>query len=466
MLHQGSTDVVVIGAGVAGLVAATRASELGRNVVVLERGSEEDYMCNSRLTGGVFHIGMDDILKDPADAHAVIEAATEGKADPALASALSKNGRRAVDWLRTQGVRFIKGPTPGMSVILSPPKLARLGLNWKGRAGDVLLHTLATRIGEKGGSVLRGIRARRLIMREGRCVGVEADGRNGSMEFQASAVIIADGGFQANPDLVRRYISPAPEKVHQRNAKSGLGDGLIMAEQVGAKLVGLDRFYGHILHRSARQNDNLWPYPMMDVIATAGVAVDNNGLRFDDEGIGGIYLSNKIAQLNDPLSVTLIFDEAIWNGPAKDWVLPPNPNLEMAKGEIFKVGSLQELAVAIGVPADNLMATISAYNAAIDEGRTAQMVPPRSTDKYRPMPIRTAPFRAVPVCAGITYTMGGIAIDGQARVLSNDGSVIEGLFAAGSATGGLEGGEHAGYTGGLSKAAVFGLLAAEQIAGA
>lgn len=461
-----SVDVAVIGGGIAGLVAATRVSQFGKRVVVLERGADSDYMCNSRLTGGVVHIAMDSILKDSSEARALIDGATKGHAREDLAAALANNARRMVDWLRTQGVRFIKGPTPDMSAMLSPPKLAQFGLHWKGRAGDVLLHTLAERISEAGGSILYGIRARELIMLDGRCVGVNADRDGAVVRVDAGAVVIADGGFQANPELVGRYISPAPEKLHQRNARTGRGDGLLMAQQAGAAILGTDRFYGHVLHRSALQNDNLWPYPMVDMIAVAGIAVDHEGKRFADEGMGGVYLANEIARLNDPLSANIIFDEAIWSGPAKDWVLPPNPNLEKAGGKVVQAANVTDLAAATGIPADRLAETIVAYNAAIEQDRLGSLQPPRSTEKFKALPIRVPPFRAVPVCAGITYTMGGIAIDGQARVLRDDGQIIEGLYAAGSTTGGLEGGPHAGYTGGLSKAAVFGLLAAESIGAA
>src|SRR6202044_1368325 len=156
----------------------------------------------------------------------------------------------------------------------------------------------------------------------------------------------------------------APQRLHQRNAQTGRGDGLLMAEQVGAALVGLDRFYGHILHRSALQNENLWPYPMVDMIAVAAIAVDSEGRRFADEGLGGIYLANEMPRLDDPLSATVIFDEAIWNGPATEWVLPPDPNLEKAGGEIVQAGSLAELSAAIGIQGERLAETVAAYNAA------------------------------------------------------------------------------------------------------
>ena len=93
----------------------------------------------------------------------------------------------------------------------------------------------------------------------------------------------------------------------------------------------------------------------------------------------------------------------------------------------------------------------------------ADGMPPRTTAPYRAWPIAQAPFLAVPVCAGVTYTMGGIATDAQARVLSQDGRPIAGLFAAGATTGGLVGGSCSGYSGGLSKSSVFGLIAGETL---
>jgi fumarate reductase flavoprotein subunit len=89
---------------------------------------------------------------------------------------------------------------------------------------------------------------------------------------------------------------------------------------------------------------------------------------------------------------------------------------------------------------------------------------PRTGASYQPFPIVQGPFHAVPICAGITYTMGGILTDEKAQVLDEAGQPIAGLLAAGATTGGLEGGSHAGYSGGLSKASVFGIIAAETLA--
>ena len=134
-----------------------------------------------------------------------------------------------------------------------------------------------------------------------------------------------------------------------------------------------------------------------------------------------------------------------------------------AGGTVHRAESLASLAGTIAVPAQVLQATIDEYNTALRAGATDKLSVPRSVKPNAAHAIATPPFYAVPICAGITYTMGGLAIDADARVLRDDGSVIDGLYAAGACTGGLEGVPEIGYLGGLMKAATFGLRAAEHI---
>jgi fumarate reductase flavoprotein subunit len=127
---------------------------------------------------------------------------------------------------------------------------------------------------------------------------------------------------------------------------------------------------------------------------------------------------------------------------------------------------LAALARKAGLPEAALAATVAEYNTAVDAGATESLSPGRCAAKGAPMPIRTAPFHAIPLCAGITYTMGGIVTDASGHVLRADDTIIDGLYAAGATTGGLEGGAVAGYVGGLVKSGVGGLRAAEAIAAA
>jgi fumarate reductase flavoprotein subunit len=281
----------------------------------------------------------------------------------------------------------------------------------------------------------------------------------------ARAVVLCDGGFQSNHALLREFITATPEKLKQRNAGAGNGDALQMARAVGAQLVGMDRFYGHLLAREAMHDDALWPYPMVDHLCSAGVLVDATGRRVADEGLGGVYLVNQLARLPDPLSTIVVYDETIWTGPpGRGHIVPANPCVVEGGAKIFKAQDLRTLAGELGLPPGALEATVSEYNAALAAGQTARLTPPRTTASAKAYPIAQPPFYAFRLCAGITFTMGGIAVDGAGRVLNERNHPIAGLYAAGSCSGGLDGGPNAGYVGGLAKAAATGWRTADHVA--
>lgn len=456
-------EVLIVGGGLAGLSAGLRAAELGLRVRVLEQGEGDHYLCNSRYTGGLFHIGMDDMGSAPDAIVARLDRVTGGEGRPDLARTLARNALRTRSWLGRQGVRLIRVGTDGLRQnSLAPPGVRNTGLNWRWRAGDVMLRTLGARFRQLGGQLDQGIRAEGLIVEDGRVCGLSV--RRGETEetLRAPVVILCDGGFQANRDLVGTYISPAPDRLLMRNAETGQGAGVAMAEAVGAKLVGMHSFYGHIQFRAAMEDGRFWPYPVMDSLCVAGLLLNADGERFCDESLGGVYITNKMAGLADPLGCHVIFDEATWQGPGRDWLLPANPFLLKAGGSTITAPTLADLANKIGLPSAHLEAQAARWNAAVD-GREA-FAPERSNPAARAHRLATGPFHAVPLCAGVTYTMGGILTDGAAQVLDQTETPIPGLLAAGACTGGLEGFGRSGYSGGLSKSAVFGMIAGETAA--
>jgi fumarate reductase flavoprotein subunit len=465
MTSSDSYEVAVVGAGLAGLTAGARLAERGVRVAVLEKGAGEDYPCNARISGGVFHICFRHIEDDEAGLMEAIERNTRGFARNDLASVVTRNTRTAVQWFKEKGARFERGGAEKFRemTLAAPP--ARAGQLWQGHGGGELLGILARTLQSAGGTLHRGASAKRLCMDGERCVGLEVDHEGRSRTIAARNVILCDGGFQANQALVREFIVPHPEKLRQRNSGSGAGDALRMARDVGARLSGMDQFYGHLLAREAMQNDALWPYPMVDPICTAGLVVDAAGRRFTDEGLGGVYMTNQVAHLPDPLSAIAIFDEAIWSGPAASGhVYGANPGLASAGADILHAQDLPSLARALGLPAGALESTIAEYNAAVRAGQTERLNPPRTTAAYKPLPIAKPPYHALRLCAGITFTMGGIAVDDAGRVLNERNEAIPGLYAAGCCTGGLDGGPNAGYVGGLAKSAATGLRTADHLA--
>ena len=458
-------DLAAIGGGFAGLCAAVRGAELGLRTVVLEAGADDSYLCSSRWAGGIFHVSYHDVKLGRDELVAAINRQTSGEADQELAAAVAEDAGRTVDWLAGQGAVFTQGsPINWHRFTLSPPRAAVAGQDWRGRGPDRMIDMLRQRLEQRQGRMMLGTRAASLRQAHGHVVGLDARNSRGDFAITAEAVVIADGGFPANAELFRRHIGPRPDRVLMRHAGTAIGDGLKMAEAAGAALVNLDRFYGHLLSRDAMENEGLWPYPQIDAVATAAIVVDRDARRLLDEGLGGISITNDLACLDDPLCATVVCDSVIWESAGKAAQIPPNPQLLAGGGTLHRADTLEALAKTTALPFAALAETVAAYNGAISNNQLATLSPPRSTRSGVPRPIETPPFFAIPICAGITNTMGGIAIDGHGRVKRPDGSVIAGLYAAGGTTGGLEGGGALGYVGGLIKACVFGLRVAEDAA--
>ena len=458
-------DLATIGGGFAGLTAALRAAELGLTAAVIDRGADADYMCNSRVCTGVVHTALAPADDPPDTVFERIVSATRGTARPDLARSFAENGARTLAWLGSHGARLeaVARRNYGLAT-LTPTRRMGAGLDWPGNGPDILLRGLAEQLEAAGGAVLRGAEARGLVIEGGACRGVEIRDANGDATVEAGAVVIADGGFQADRERLARHISKSPERIRQRNTETGRGDGLRMAERAGAATTGLDKFYGHVLSRDVMTNPELWPYPQVDVICASGIAVGADARRFADEGRGGVYMTNEIARLDDPLSATAIFDSTVWEQAREADLVPPNPLLVDSGGTLHAAGSIGELALRAGLDTGALETAVAEFNAAVKAGKAEALDPGRSVDRYAPVPIETPPFYAIPLAAGITVTMGGIAVDGGARVLGPDDTPIPGLYAAGSAVGGVEGGPDAAYIGGLIKAFLLGLVAAETAA--
>jgi fumarate reductase flavoprotein subunit len=463
-------DVVCIGSGFAGLTAALRAAERGASVLVLERESGPKALNNSRITTGVFHVASNEALLGEEELVKSIAEESAGYAKADLARAIAKDAGRTIQWLKDQGGQFQDGGqmsyVPGRThVVLAPAREMKAGLDWPAKGGDKMLELLESRLAARQTRILRGVDAQALEMKGGRCVGVQAMHDGAKVVYGArKAVVIADGGFQANPQMVTGTITNDASRVRLRATPTGTGDGIRMAQAVGAKITELGAFYGHILAREAMTDERLWPYPNMDVLAVGAILVDKHGERFVDEGRGAVFITNAIAKLDDPLGASIVMTRAIWDTVGRTGTAPPNPEMTNNGGTLIEAPDLASIARAIEVPSDALAATVAAYNVALKNNELARLKPIRTEKKGKAHPIDAAPYCAVRVCAGLTNTMGGIDIDADCRVLDSKGVPIPGLLAAGSSTGGLEGGPNCGYIGGVVKAFVLGLRAGETAA--
>ena len=399
--------MITVGGGFSGLTTACRAAELGLAAAVLEGSAEDRYLCSSRYSTGVCNVMGLAILAAPDVLYQAIIDGSGATAKPALARAVADNGKRTIDWLAQQGARFItralQKDQPGQKV-LAPPRRLIAGLDWEGRGGDVLMRRLAENLQQRGGTLRRGTRVEALVVEGGVCTGVEAvrDGRR--VRIGARAVVIADGGFAANRDMVAQYITPRADRVLARVGAGDAGDGIRMAAAAGAAIGGFGAFYGHVHHRDAMTNARLWPYPHLDAAAEVGVLVGPDGRRFTDEGQGGVCQANAIARLPDPLSAVLVIDDAIWQAEPK----LTTTSQQFGDG----VGRRRSSARAISRRSRRASACPSRWRrpCASTTKRSARRIlrfaVRRTVKKHKPMPIATPPFHAVPLCAGVTGTMG------------------------------------------------------------
>ena len=389
-------------------------------------------------------------------------------AQPAIARAIADNGKRTIAWLTHEGACFtsraLRHEQPGQQV-LAPPRSDTAGLDWEDRGADLLMQRLEQNLTQRGGILMRGATVELLVVEGNACVGVNVVRDGQRLQIRANTVVIADGGFaQARTwwrNTLRRVLItclPVSDPAPKATASA-------WPNEQARPLADFGAFYGHIHHRSAMTNAQQWPYPHLDAAAEVGILVGPDGKRFTDEGHGGVCMANAIAQLPDPLSAFLILDDAIWQmEPTLTTTVPANPTMIDAGGEMITASDIAALAARIGVPQNVLTQAMRDFNQAIDNNNLARLAVPRSIRKHKPMPIRIPPFHAIPLCAGVTGTMGGVVINEHAQALRPDGTVFPGLYAVGTPVAGLEGGPRAGYVGGLSKAFILGLLAGEHAA--
>src|SRR5829696_575039 len=432
-------DVVVAGGGLAGLVAALQAAELGARVTLLEKGD--------RLGGSFLY--SSGYIWSYKDLRTFRKEAPGG--DVALQRLILERLETDLGWLEGLGA-------PALTRATDNP------LSFGAQFGaERVVATLSERIVASGGRLLVGTALNGLVQDpEGRIEGVRAVSGEEQRAQRADAVVLASGGFGGNPELVRSYIIGGSGRMRLRANPWSTGDGFLAALEAGAlESAGLDEFYGRNLPAPPAEFS---PKQFVEVSQLNGrfaVALDTKGQRYADEAADWSETSLTRATARLPgLRAWYILDGAGLQQRVRDREVG-----EMAEtarrvgGTVLRVGSIEGLADALevrGVHRGNVLRTLGEYNAAVAEGRGGNLSPPRSEPAA---PVREPPFVAVEVAPTITHTIGGLAVDSGCRVLQRqDRRPLPGLYAAGVEVGGVSVG---GYTSGLASALVFGTVAAE-----
>lgn len=449
-----NTDVVVVGAGFAGLCAALAAAEFGVEVVVLEK--QPALGGSSVLSAGIVAFAGTDIQRDNGvdDSEELLfdDLREVGKMenDEAIVRAYVANQLSTYQWLKQHGVQFspVVETSSGQSVprghLLDPADAVRL---------------LATRCRETAKvKIMATTPACRLMQdREtGRVTGVVAESTEGQLEIHARhAVLLTSGGFCRNAELVHRF-APQYDNAFFISGDGNVGDGLRMAWSLGADFRDMAYIKGTFGKHPVDTKNN---HSCLAVYKGA-IAVNQDGKRYVDESISYKLLGD--ACMVQPFSATYqILDQSIFgSGDNRVHIFDFERRLE--DGLMIQAETLEQLAQQIEVDPDVLSETVARYNGFVDAGHDADFGRNNLVHHHGALKrIEQAPFYAYPSTAAVFGTYCGLCVDPTMRVLDVYGEPIEGLLAAGEIVGGLHG---AAYMTGsaLGKAAVFGRIAARS----
>jgi tricarballylate dehydrogenase len=481
-------NVIVVGAGNAGLCAALAAAERDVRVTVLERAPRGERGGNSAFTAGAMRVtydGTDDLrllMPDLTEAewetndfgtypagsfYDDMARVTESRCDPDLAETLVTGSLPTLEWMRTKAVRFI--PTYHRQAFKIDGRYKFWGgLTVEAVGGGRGLVDALWSSAERAGIDLRyEVRAIALTQRDGRVAGVRVRHRDGTTEdIAADAVVLASGGFQANAAWRTRYLGPGWDLAKVRGTRFNTGDGIQMALDIGARstgnwsgchAVGWDRNAPEFGDREIGDGFQKHSYPF-------GIIVNADGKRFVDEGADFrnlTYARYGREVLQQPRQFAWQVFDAKVTSLLRD---------EYRIRQVTKVtaDTLEDLARKLdGVDPDGFLDTVKRYNEAVrteipfnpnvKDGRGTEGISPRKSNWANKLD--APPFEAYQVTCGITFTFGGLAIDpATANVLAEEGDPIPGLYACGELVGGLFFFNYPGGTG-LTAGAVFGRLA-------
>ena len=481
-------DVVVVGAGGAGMTAAITAAAEGKTVVILE--SQSMVGGNSvRATGGMNagktvyqdenefgeSAGVEKTLKTAAEKYADNETITalaktvseqwaayqanptgyfdsvelmeldtmiggKGINDPALVETLCSNSADAIDWLDEHGITLHSVSSFGGASV----KRIHRPVNAEGKTvsvGSYMIPLLQENCEKAGVKMMLDTTATEILTdANGAAVGVKATGASGeTVTVNAKAVILASGGFGANLDMVVKY-KPELKGFMTTNAPGIQGQGIEMAQAIGAATVDMDQIQ---IHPTVEANTA--------ALITEGlrgdgaILINEEGQRFIDEvGTRDVVSAAEIAQTGS--YSWLVVDQAMADASS---VIQGY----IKKGYTVTGTTYEELGKAMGVDAAAFAETMEKWNGYVE----AKNDPDFGRTSFA-NPLNTAPYYAVKVTAGVHHTMGGLKINANTEVLNEKGEVIPGLFAAGEVTGGVHGANRLGGNA-VADFTVFGRIA-------
>ncbi len=448
-------EVVVIGAGGAGLSAAIEAKAAGADVIVLEKmplaggntlisGAEyaapNNWLQKQEGIEDSTELFVQDMLKGGDYAN-----------EEALVRVVAENALEGAEWLRDE-----VGVTWEDELMFFGGHSVKRSLIPLGASGKEIITKQVAKAESMDIPILYNTKATKLITDEsGAVIGVEAESDEANYTFNTTkGVIIASGGFGSNLEMRMKYNPEIDENILSTNTVGSTGDGIIMAEDIGASLVGME---------------HIQTYPICDPLTGTllyfddarlyghTVIVNKEGKRFVEELGRRDEMSMAIKAQTGHVCYELV-DQ---NGYDLS-KLEENHKSEIEylynNDLLVKADTLEEAAAFFEIDAEELKATVERYNSYVAEGKD-----PEFNKRSLPSTIEKAPFYILKAAPAVHHTMGGIRINTEAQVLDVDGNIIKGLYAAGEVTGGIHGTNRLGSDA-LADITVFGRIAGKNAA--
>jgi flavocytochrome c len=450
-------DVVVVGAGGAGLVAAITAAETGAKVAVVEKLRVA--AGNTLLSGAEYAAPANWLQKEKniEDSPEALEAdmlkGGDNEADPALVKVLAEQATAGAEWLRddvkvewTDELMHFGGHTVTRSLVPL------------GASGVEPMSKLLAKAKELGVTIIYDTTAKKLLVDDkGVVVGVEGENSRGNGDTYTlhanKGVVLATGGFGSNIEMRKKYNPEMDEKYNSTDSVADTGDGIVMAEEIGAEL---------------RDMSYIQTYPLCDVVSGGLLYVDDarlygfsilvnaEGKRFVNELGRRDVLSKAILSQTGGVCYEVMDQSAFEEAKIMENHGGEVAYLTANKG-LVKADTLEEAAKLMGVDPTQLVETVKQYNSYVDAQHDAEFERKAMNKK-----IENGPFYLIKATPAVHHTMGGVAINTEAQVLRPDGTVIPNLYAAGEVTGDIHGTNRLGSCA-LADLTVFGRIAGQNV---
>ena len=444
------TDVVVIGGGGAGFAAAVSAKEAGADVILLEKLASVGG--NTLISGGEYAAPANELqekegIEDSKEQFA--KDVEEAGGDPELIKVLADHATEDAYWLRDDiGVEWLD------SLMFFGGHSVKRSLIPAAHTGNELIKNYLNKSEELGIEVQTEADVKEILAEDGKIAGVRVETADGEMIVKAKSVVIASGGFGANDEMTYEFDNEIDEHVLSTNSPGATGDGILMAEELGADTVDMEK---------------IQLYPICDVetgkllycgdtrLVGGALLVNKEGKRFVEELGTRREISMAIKDQTDYVGY-LLWDETSNETTGTMASNPQEAESLFERGLMVKADTLEELAEHFDIDKDALLETVATFNE-----NSAKEEDPEFNLRMLGWQVKDAPFYMMKAAPAVHHTMGGLKINTEAQVLNKDGEWIDGLYAAGEVTGGIHGSNRLGSVA-MSDITVFGRIAGENAA--